>query len=154
METYIVQEGDNIVSIAKLFNVSIIDLIRENNLDNVYYLTPGTEIKIPVGATPIGFTYYIVKKGDSLYQIASQYGITAQQLAEINGLELNEYIYPNQRLIVPKEGVQVYITQNGDTVQTIIDKLGTNLDEIFIYNPNVYILPEQLIAYRKTTSQD
>ncbi|MBE6147654.1 MAG: LysM peptidoglycan-binding domain-containing protein [Firmicutes bacterium] len=154
METYIVQEGDNIVTIAKLFNVSIIDLINENNLDNVYYLAPGTELKIAQGATPIGFTYYTVKKGDNLYRIALQYNITAQQLAQINGLELNEYIFPNQKLIVPKEGVQVYITRDGDTIQTIIDKLGTALEEIFVYNPNIYILPEQLIAYKRTPSQE
>jgi len=50
--------------------------------------------------------------------------------------------------------VQVYITRDGDTIQTIIDKLGTALEEIFVYNPNIYILPEQLIAYKRTPSQE
>ena len=149
METYIVKEGDNIATIAKKYNISIVDLINQNNLENVYYLEPGLELIIPEEKAPLGFTHYTVKKGDNLYEIAKRYNISVKDLSELNGLEINEYIYPEQRLLVPEEGVQVYITKDGDTIQTIIDKLGTNLEEIFVYNPKIYLLPEQLIAYRK-----
>ena len=149
METYIVKEGDNIATIAKKYNISIVDLINQNNLENVYYLEPGLELIIPEEKAPLGFTHYTVKKGDNLYEIAKRYNISVKDLSELNGLEINEYIYPEQRLLVPEEGVQVYITKDGDTIQTIIDKLGTNREEIFVYNPKIYLLPEQLIAYRK-----
>lgn len=149
METYIVKEGDNIATIAKKYNISIVDLINQNNLENVYYLEPGLELIIPEEKAPLGFTHYTVKKGDNLYEIAKRYNISIKDLSELNGLEINEYIYPEQRLLVPEEGVQVYITKDGDTIQTIIDKLGTNREEIFVYNPKIYLLPEQLIAYRK-----
>ena len=149
METYIVKEGDNIATIAKKYNISIVDLINQNNLENVYYLEPGLELIIPEEKAPLGFTHYTVKKGDNLYEIAKRYNISVKDLSELNGLEINEYIYQEQRLLVPEEGVQVYITKDGDTIQTIIDKLGTNREEIFVYNPKIYLLPEQLIAYRK-----
>ena len=149
METYIVKEGDNIATIAKKYNISIVDLINQNNLENVYYLEPGLELIIPEEKAPLGFTHYTVKKGDNLYEIAKRYNISVKDLSELNGLEINGYIYPEQRLLVPEEGVQVYITKDGDTIQTIIDKLGTNREEIFVYNPKIYLLPEQLIAYRK-----
>lgn len=149
METYIVKEGDNIATIAKKYNISIVDLINQNNLENVYYLEPGLELIIPEEKAPLGFTHYTVKKGDNLYEIAKRYNISVKDLSELNGLEINEYIYPEQRLLVPEEGVQVYITKDGDTIQTIIDKLGTNREEIFVYNPKIYLLPEQLIAHRK-----
>ena len=149
METYIVKEGDNIATIAKKYNISIVDLINQNNLENVYYLEPGLELIIPEERAPLGFTYYTVKKGDSLYEIAKRYNISVKDLSELNGLEINEYIYPEQRLLVPEEGVEVYITREKDTIQTIIDKLGTNREEIFVYNPKIYLLPEQLIAYRR-----
>ena len=149
METYIVKEGGNIATIAKKYNISIVDLINQNNLENVYYLEPGLELIIPEEKAPLGFTHYTVKKGDNLYEIAKRYNISVKDLSELNGLEINEYIYPEQRLLVPEEGVQVYITKDGDTIQTIIDKLGTNREEIFVYNPKIYLLPEQLIAYRK-----
>ncbi len=149
METYIVKEGDNIATIAKKYNISIVDLINQNNLENVYYLEPGLELIIPEERAPLGFTYYTVKKGDSLYEIAKHYNISVKDLSELNGLEINEYIYPEQRILVPEEGVEVYITKEKDTIQTIIDKLGTNREEIFVYNPKIYLLPEQLIAYRR-----
>lgn len=149
METYIVKEGDNIATIAKKYNISIVDLINQNNLENVYYLEPGLELIIPEERAPLGFTYYTVKKGDNLYEIAKHYNISVKDLSELNGLEIGEYIYPEQRILVPEEGVEVYITKEKDTIQTIIDKLGTNREEIFVYNPKIYLLPEQLIAYRR-----
>ena len=126
MEKYIVKEGDTLLSIAEAFGVRVIDLITQNKLEDIYVLVPGTEIIIPVDM-PLGFTAYIVKKGDSLYAISRSLGnITANQLAEVNGLEINEYIYPGQRLIVPKPGVKVYITKDGDTIKTVAEEIGTS----------------------------
>ena len=48
MQTYIVEPGDNIISIAKKLNVNVSDLVKENNLDNMYYLVPGLELIIPM----------------------------------------------------------------------------------------------------------
>lgn len=152
MQTYIVEPGDNIASIAKKFNVKVADLVKENNLENIYYLVPGLELIIPTTSTQSAFDYYIVQKGDNLYQIGKKYGITAELLAELNGLELNEYIYPDQKLLVPKEGVQVYITKDGDTLNLIADELGIPRESILLYNENIYLLPEQLIAYRITNN--
>lgn len=150
MEKYIVKEGDTLLSIAEAFHVRVIDLITENKLEDIYILTPGMELMIPVDM-PLGFTAYTVKKGDSLYAIARELGnITPTQLAEVNGLEINEYIYPNQRLIVPKSGVKVYITKDGDTIRTVAEEIGTSDKNLVVYNPNIYLLPEQLIAYETT----
>lgn len=149
MEKYIVKEGDTLLSIAEAFQVRVIDLITQNKLEDIYILQPGTEIIIPVDM-PLGFTSYIVKKGDNLYEISRRLGnITATQLAEVNGLEINEYIYPGQKLIVPKPGVRVYITKDGDTIRTVAEEIGTNDKNLIVYNPNIYLLPEQLIAYEE-----
>lgn len=148
MQTYIVEQGDNIAGIAKKFNVKVADIVRENNLENIYYLVPGLELVIPTSTTQSAFDYYTVRKGDTLYQIGKKFGITAEMLAELNGLELNEYIYPEQRLLVPKEGVQVYITKDGDTLNLVADELGISRENILLYNENIYLLPEQLIAYK------
>ncbi len=43
-------------------------------------------------------TVYIVKEGDSLFNIARTYGTTAQRLREINNLEKNEVLIPYQRI--------------------------------------------------------
>lgn len=151
MQTYIVKPGDSIISIAKRLNVRVEDLIRENHLENIYYLVPGMELIIPDISNLEPFNYYVVQKEDNLYQIGKRYGISAEVLAEINGLELNEYIYPGQRLLVPKEGVKVYITKEEDTLKSIADDLGVFKEQILLYNPNIYLLPGQLIAYSERT---
>jgi len=148
METYIVQEGDTIVSIARKYGIRVVDLVDSNNLGNGYFLTPGTELIIPT-TIPSGFTYYTIQKGDNLYQISQNYGMTAKQLADLNGLEIDEYIYPEQKLIVPKEGTQFYITQDGDRLNDVANSLDIMKEDILLYNPNLYLLSGQIIAYRK-----
>lgn len=145
-QTYIVQEGDTIISIAEKFGKRIVDIIKENNLEDVYYLTPGDELKIPMKRS--GFTYYTVKKGDNLYQIARKYNISLENLTAINGLENNEYIYPGQLLLVPEEGTLTYITKEGDTLINLAKELGISQDRLILYNDYIYLLPEQLIAYK------
>ena len=146
--TYIVEIGDTIQSIADKFNVNVSDLIRENDLQNIYYLVPGLELIIPTTSEDSAFEYYTVQKGDNLYQIGKRYNITAEMLASMNGLELNEYIFPEQKLLVPKEGVLVYLTKEGDTLNLVSDELGIPRENILLYNDNIYLLPDQLIAYR------
>lgn len=161
MQTYIVEPGDNIIGIANKLNVSVSDLVKENNLDNMYYLVPGLELVIPMvnGTNMNGsnnmngdgndyFEYYTVQKGDSLYQIGLKYNLTQQEIANLNGLELNEYIFPGQRLMLPRKGVKMYITKDGDTLSNIASSLGLTQEEIINTNRNIYLLPEQLIVYR------
>lgn len=146
-ETYIVKEGDTLISIAQLFGIRIIDLIEANKLEDAYNLVPGTELIIPTDL-PLGFTYYIVQKGDNLYRIAERFQIDMEDLAAINGLELGEYIFPNQKLLVPKEGVYAYITKDGDTLVNVARELSLDPEDILLYNKRIYLLPEQLIAYK------
>jgi len=152
-EIYIVRDKDTLISIAQTFGIRVIDLIEANNLENVYNLTPGMELIIPT-SLPLGFTYYTVNKGDNLYRIAGQYNISMEDLAAINGLEIGEYIYPNQMLIVPKEGGYTYITKEGDTLFNIAEALSINPEDILLYNERIYLLPEQLIAYKIQTSNN
>lgn len=150
--TYIVQPGDTITSIAGRFKIGVQDLIRENNLENTYFLVPGMELIIPNKGTTTEidqFDYYIVQPGDNLYQIGLNYGLTAEVLSELNGLELNEYIYPNQKIKVPKQGVGIYITREEDTLNLVASDLNTNVDNLLRYNKNIYLLPGQLILYQK-----
>ena len=42
------------------------------------------------------FEYYQIKQGDNLYQIAKRYNTNPDLLANINGLNDSDYIYPNQ----------------------------------------------------------
>ena len=148
MKTHIVKEGENVVDIARLYGVRVTDLIDANNLGTSLFLMPGMELIIPV-TVPSGFMYYTVQAGDNLFQIGQKYGVTAAQLANLNGLELTEYIYPEQKLIVPKEDTAVYISKEGDRLNDLASILNLTKEEIIYYNPNLYLLPDQIIAYRR-----
>lgn len=51
-------------------------------------------------AYPKGLMIHIVRKGDTLYEIAKTYGTTTYKLAELNGIRRNEYLIIGQRIRV------------------------------------------------------
>ena len=147
-EKYIVQNGDTLESIAREFGVSEKDIISANNLDKSYFLFPGQEIVIPITA-PEGLTYYEIVEGDTLFSIAGRYNTDPEFLSEINGLEMGEFIYPGEVLLVPDPNYLVYITKEGDTLKFVADAFGVREQELLRYNQEIYLLPDQLIVYKK-----
>lgn len=152
---YIVQANDNLLSIADKFGISVLDLIKENNLDYIYSLVPGLELVIPGVENNNDnqnngvFSYYIVVKGDTLYQIGKRYGISPQILSEINGIGVDDSIYPDQQILVPREGMGLYITKDGDTMQYVLDSLNVSVEELLNDNQNIYLVKDQIISYKK-----
>jgi len=50
--------------------------------------------------------YHEVRRGDSLYRIAQQYGTSVGELCRLNNMTPNQVIYPGQRLLVAPESHQ------------------------------------------------
>lgn len=48
-------------------------------------------------------TVYVVKKGDTLWNLAKKYNTTVQDIMEINDIDSNALIYPGQKLIILKK---------------------------------------------------
>ena len=94
------------------------------------------------------FDYYTITKGDTLYKIANDNKINPTLLAELNGLNETDYIYPNQVLLVPKSGTILYITASGDTLNEIAKGLNVDMMKLIKENPNIYLQPEQLLVYK------
>lgn len=94
------------------------------------------------------FTYYTIEKGDNLYEIAKKYNINPKLIAAINGIKDNEYIYPNQELLIPKSGYSYYITAEGDTLSGVSTAFKTTPENMLRYNQTIYLLPEQILVYK------
>jgi LysM repeat protein len=47
----------------------------------------------------------VVKKGDTLYEIARRFGVSLQALAAANGIADPKMIRPGQVLVIPQPGV-------------------------------------------------
>lgn len=148
MDVYIVEAGDTIESIGRKFNIPVIEIIKANNLSVPYLLTVGQSLTIPTNLYNI-FDYYVIKKGDTLYSVASSFNTDANLIAQINGINPNEYIYEGQTLLIPKDGVELYITKNGDTIDTLSDNFSASSLDVIYSNNDIYLLPGQLIIYRK-----
>lgn len=145
---YIVQVNDTVGDIAKKFGTSIQEIVKINSGLNFNNLIPGQVIKIPANISD-AFSYYIVKKGDNLYKLANENDTDVNMLAQINGLNMYDFLHPGEQLMIPNKGVKLYITKEGDTLKSVSDKTKTNLNSLVAENANIYLLPEQLLIYRE-----
>ena len=102
-------------------------------------------LKIPTDETEY-YEYYIINEGDTLYGISRKYNINPELLASINGLNMDDYIYTNQRLIIPKSNCSYYITAEGDTLKTVSDMFNINKDKLLAENKTIYLLPGQIMV--------
>ncbi|MGG0288394.1 LysM peptidoglycan-binding domain-containing protein [Peribacillus butanolivorans] len=85
---------------------------------------------------------HVVNKGDSLWKISQQYGVSTNRIVRINDLENPEKLVIGLALLIPEPYLQ-YRVQPGDTLEKIVTQFGTTLQEIMqtnrITNPsNIY----------------
>lgn len=144
-DTYVVSKNDTIDSISLKYNTSPEVLYQLNGYK--FELEPGMTIVVPRVSSKY-FDYYTVTKGDTLYKIATDNNIDPSLLAQLNGINQNDYIYPNQVLLVPKNGTILYITAVGDTLAEVAMGLKANILELVGQNNKIYLQPEQLIVYK------
>ena len=84
-----------------------------------------------------------------MYKIAQKYNTNPRLLAILNGLDESDYIYPEQVIMVPKQGISFYIVRQGDTLNTVAKMLDTNIMNLLNQNSNIYLQPDQIIAFRE-----
>ncbi len=142
---YKINSGETLEDIAKKFNTSLSNLKRINGLKETTDKIDGKYIIVPVQKGNI-FDIYIVKKGDTIYELSKKYNTNEDTLLKINGLLKTDYIYPGEELFVPNKGVNIYITKEGDSLQKVAESLKTNIAKIVLQNQEIYLTPEQLIV--------
>lgn len=147
-ESYRIKAGEDLASVAKKFNTSVKVLQDINNLYFLDNLREDTEIIVPTESKDY-FNYYVVEAGDSLYAIARKYNINPELLASMNGLNMDDYIYPNQQLLIPKNGYSYYITAEGDTLDEVIKTFNSNEKKLLDENKTIYLMAGQLLVNKK-----
>lgn len=147
-EIYKVQTGDTLDSIANKYGTTQALLLQINGLPDSYTPLPNSEIIVPLNQNST-YKYYTVKKGDNMYKIAEENNVNYELLLQINGLEKDDYIYPNQTILLPQNGLSLYLTKQGDTLSEILENFNTTYQEIKEKNPNIYLAPEQIIVFKE-----
>lgn len=133
-DTYIVQKGDSLWSIANKFNMTVSELKNLNNLTN-NLLSIGQVLKIKDSFNN-GKTTYTVQKGDSLWVIANKYGITTEELKSYNNLTSN-LLSIGQVLKIPQGKTStenIYTVKKGDSLWTIANRYNTTVEKIKVLN--------------------
>lgn len=97
-DTYIVKKGDSLYSIARTYNTSVDKLKEINNLTS-NALAIGQVLKLP-SSNASENVVYTVKKGDSLYSIAREYGTTVDAIKKLNNITSNT-LSIGQKLLLP-----------------------------------------------------
>ncbi|MGM0562893.1 MAG: LysM peptidoglycan-binding domain-containing protein [Pseudomonadota bacterium] len=105
-QQYTVKSGDSLYFIAWKYKVDAEQLARWNNLSEPYQIYPGDQIVIH----PNGYSAqtggraqkqsgtYIVQRGDTLYSIGREVGMSPDRIARLNSISRPYTIYPDQRL--------------------------------------------------------
>ena len=129
--TYVVQKGDSLYSIANKLGTTVSELKKENNLTS-NTLQIGEVLRIPTKEIYEGEeNVYIVQKGDTLYSVAMANNTTVDELKKANNLTSN-ILSTGQLLKIPSALLpeSTYIVKKGDSLYSIANKYNTTIDEL------------------------
>jgi len=115
-----VRPGETLGLIARRYRTTIQAIVRLNNLKNARLIYPGQRLKIPgraQGLTPAedeggpaptatprssagnDSLTYVVKAGDTLYQLSRNFGLSVEKIKKDNNLS-SDVLVPGQKLII------------------------------------------------------
>ena len=129
--TYVVQKGDTLYSIANKLGTTVSELKKENNLTS-NTLQIGQVLRIPTKEIyEEEENVYVVKKGDTLYSIAMANNTTVDELKKVNNLTSN-ILSTGQLLKIPSALLpeSTYTVKKGDSLYSIANKYNTTVDEL------------------------
>lgn len=158
---HVVKAGETLSHIARYYSVTVNALKAANGLSDANYIYIGQHLYIPAaGGAPAGCkSYYYVKHGDTLSEIAAWFGVSYWGLADANGLGNANYIYVGQKLCIPNiyggpsqpGGSGYYTVQPGDTLSEIAQWNGTTVHNLMylngISNANYIYVGQKLRLY-------
>ena len=158
--SHIITKGDNLWSLAVKYDTEV-DIIREINYLKTDVLSIGTTLLIPLGKTEsnkfIPYEMYIVSEGDSLWKIARKYNLEVKDLARMNSINENSYLYLGQQLTVGNKNIHrnieskkrtiLYSVKQGDSLYKIAELFDVSIKNIKEINEmnNDNLMPGQII---------
>ena len=154
-ESYRVQRGDSFYLIARKFGISVRALMNANPAIAAGRLLVGDILCVPVGegrSCPVGSAAYTVQQGQSVVDVMLSSNVSLRALREYNEDIRLTALRPGDVLCVPPSGDRglcenggpVYRLQEGDTLDEIAERNGTNVEQILRLNPN--LLPSDFVS--------
>ena len=145
---YTIRAGDTIYNLARKYNTTVEAILRVNPGIDPMNLRIGQKICIPETTPPppicpIGTFEYIIKPGDTVYDLAIKYNTTVEAILRVNpglnpdNLQIGQVIcIPGGSPVPPCDGVY-YIVRPGDTFYSIAMMFDITVVRLIAANPGV-----------------
>lgn len=105
--TYTVQRGNTLSQIASAYGVTVEHIVELNNIQDPNLIYPNEKLRItesentnlnPISQSSSRDYTYIVQRGDTLWKIARQYGVSVRYIVRLNGITNPNLIFPGRIL--------------------------------------------------------
>ena len=159
-EVHIVQPGETLSEIAKQYGTTVATLRQLNSLPDANFVWYGQRLVIDSSGSVVvepqsgdAYQLYRVRSGDSLTKLASRYGLSVAQIAQINGISPLRWLYNGQQLRLPLSpgtvqasqawtpasqvgdgDFQRYTVRPGDTLTRLAKQHGISLSRLMSIN--------------------
>ncbi|HET9015090.1 MAG TPA: LysM peptidoglycan-binding domain-containing M23 family metallopeptidase [Thermomicrobiaceae bacterium] len=157
--SYTVVTGDNVHRIAARFGVTTQAIVDANNLANPNLILPGQRLNIPPATSTVTVT---VKAGDTVNNLAAQYGVSSASIVSANQLANSNLILVGQKLSIPGARAQFASVQPaaapagitvtvkaGDTIGNLASQYGVSSASIVsankLGNANLILVGQKLL---------
>ena len=107
-----VKKGETLTQIAQMYGISVSKLRSLNNLYGKKYIYTGQSLRVLSKKNPAHFSnvqsdkgskiVHVVKKGETLSEIAEAYKVGLSNIRAWNNLYGSRFIYPGQKLVIYK----------------------------------------------------
>jgi len=163
---HVVRRGETLNQIAKQYGVSVTALARRNNLGPKRRLQVGQSLAIPSSGSSLadadderpsspaksaarrpapGSENYTVKRGETLWDLAKQFGTTTSAIRRANSMGATEQLMAGQTITIPgrgqskgkSDGGSWYTIRRGDTLTDIASRCGVGLRQLLAVNGNI-----------------
>jgi membrane-bound lytic murein transglycosylase D len=154
-----VRPGETLSTIARKYRTSVGRIMRANHLRSSHYIVAGKRLKIPQSGyvyresappppraqsvAPDRPSQHVVRRGDSLWNIARQYGTTTEAIQALNGLN-GTNLHKGQVLRLPgteasptasgTDGLKTYQVKTGDSPFKIAQSHDMSLERFMAIN--------------------
>lgn len=92
---YKVAKGDHLDAIARDLQTTRAIIVEANHLKNPDALQPGQHLRIPIEKA------YVAQSGDTLFAVAKRFGVSVEDLADLNGYSLRQKLRSGDQLALP-----------------------------------------------------
>jgi LysM repeat protein len=143
---HIVQPGETLYRISVQYGISMDILAQANNISNRERILVGQQLIIPdlseavenplFAAEP---THHVVQPGETLASIANLYGLTVQQLAQLNNIANPNHILRGQTLTVFTAPEPIIPAEALETAATTIAPADTAVEPVEEIHPTATI---------------